>query len=68
MLPISAAFDEGMEKFREEVRAAVEAVEETDRVKKAKDAEKAAKAEARRLAAGIPAPSARNKKRKTKLR
>ena len=68
VLPISAAFDEGMEKFREEVRDAVEAVEEADRVKKAKDAEKAAKAEARRLAAGIPAPSARNKKRKTKLR
>ena len=68
VLPISAAFDGGMEQFRKEVRAAVEAVEETDRVKKAKDAEKAAKAEARRLAAGIPAPSARNKKRKTKLR
>ena len=66
VLPISAAFDEGMEKFREEVRAAVEAVEEADRVKKAKDAEKAAKAEARRLAAGIPAPSARNVKRKIK--
>ena len=68
VLPISAAFDGGMEQFRKEVRAAVETVEETDRVKKAKDAEKAAKAEARRLAAGIPAPSARNKKRKTKLR
>ena len=41
-----------------------EAVEEADRVKKAKEADKAAKAEARRLAAGIPAPSARNLKRK----
>ncbi len=68
VLPISAAFNGGMDKFRQEVRDAVEAVEETDRVKKAKDAEKAAKAEARRLAAGIPAPSARNIKRKTKLR
>ncbi len=64
VLPISAAFDQGMEKFRKDVRAAVEAVEEADRTKKAKDAEKAAKAEARRLAAGIPAPSARNLKRK----
>ncbi len=68
VLPISAAFDGGMDKFRQEVRDAVEAVEETDRVQKAKDAEKAAKAEARRLAAGIPAPSARNMKRKTKMR
>jgi GTP-binding protein len=64
VLPISAAFDEGMDKLRQELRDAVEAVEEADRVKKAKDAEKAARAEARRLAAGIPAPSARNLKRK----
>ena len=68
VLPISAAFDEGMEKFRKEVREAVETVEAADRVKKAKAAEKAAKAEARRLAAGIPAPSARNVKRNTKMK
>ncbi len=68
VLPISAAFDGGMEKFRAEVRAAVETVEAADRVKLAKAAEKAAKAEARRLAAGIPAPSARNVKRNTRMR
>ncbi len=42
----------------------VEAAEEVERARLAKEAEMAAKAEARRVAAGIPSPSARNLKRK----
>ena len=64
VMPISAAFDGGMEQFRAELRAMVEAAEEVERARLAKEAEMAAKAEARRVAAGIPSPSPRNLKRK----
>ncbi len=64
LLPISAAFDEGMDKFLKEIRASVEAVEETERARQAKDDEKAARVEARRLAEGFPVPSPRAVKRR----
>jgi GTP-binding protein len=38
VLPISAGFDEGVDKFREEIRAMVEEVEEAERIRKEKEA------------------------------
>jgi GTPase len=64
VLPISAAFDEGMDKFHKEIRAAVEAVEKAEEAKLAKDADKAARADARRVASGMRPPSARVLKRR----